>query len=170
MPVTEMIGYENEHICERFSSNLRSVDLWCRRRTWAERGRWDRRGGRCQRGGWCRRGENRELSRFYDDLRLSTFDSGTCAGGGASLCPGVRVRGCIRASRGIYSSLCSRCRVAAQATVPRSGSGHPTGLIADSRRHTSVCLGVYSGVRGRSGNRSTPGIYPGLCGSGRVTA
>ena len=58
-------------------------------------------------------------------------------GGGASLCSGVRVRLRI-CSRGIYSHLCSPRRVAARATVPRSGAGDPSGLIADPRLRTCV--------------------------------
>ena len=95
------------------------------------------------------------MSRFYDDLRLSTF------GGGTSLCSGVRVRLRI-CSRGIYSNLCSPRRVAARATVPHSGASHPSGLIADPRLRTCVYRGVCSDIR------STPGIYSSLCSPKRV--
>ena len=92
-------------------------------------------------GGWCRRGDSWELSRFYDELRLSSFDAGI----GASLCFGGRVRLRI-CSRGIYSNLCSPRRVAARATVPHSDAGHPSGLIADPRLRTcviAVCAPIF---------------------------
>ena len=95
------------------------------------------------------------MRRIYDDLRLSTF------GGGTSLCSGVRVRLRI-CSRGIYSNLCSPRRVAARATVPHSGAGRPSGLIADPRLRTCVYRGVCSDIR------STPGIYSSLCSPRRV--
>ena len=98
------------------------------------------------------------MSRFYDELRLSSFEAGT----GASLCFGGRVR--IRASCGICSRLRSHRRVADQATIPRNGASDPTGLIANPRLHTRVCRGVCSDIRGRSSNRSIPGFIP-ICGA-----
>ena len=89
-------------------------------------------------------------------MRLKNFDGGTRAGGGATLCFGGR----IRASPGMRSPR----RVAAQASIPRSGSGHPNGLIADPRLRTNVCRGVCSDIR------STPGICSSLCSPGRVAA
>jgi hypothetical protein len=97
------------------------------------------------------------------------FDAGTCAGGGASLCFGFRVRVRIRASCDICSRLCSHRRVAGRATFRHSCAGHPNGLIADPRLGTNVCCGVCSDIQGRSSNRSIPRIYPDLWCSGRVT-
>jgi len=88
-------------------------------------------------------------------LRLTCFGARTRAGGCASLRSGVR----IRASRGIYSSLCSPHRVATRATDPRSGAGDPSALITDPSLHTRVYRGVCSGVHVRSGIHGTPGIY-----------
>jgi hypothetical protein len=86
------------------------------------------------------------------------------------VCSDVHVRSGIHGTHGIYSSLCSSCRVAARDTIPGTGGDDPNGLIADPRLRTSAYRGVCSYIRGRSGVQSTHGIYPDLWCSGRVTA
>ena len=155
--------------CESSGQICARGDLWRRGRTWAERGGWYRSGVWYWRRGWCRRGQIWAWSRFYEDLRQSNFFvAGTIrAAGVAGLYSGVRVGLRIGASRGIYSRLCSHCRVATRANFALSCAGHPNGVIVDPHLHTKDCRGVCSGIRVRSDIYSTPGIYlPGLCGSG----
>ncbi len=64
---------------------------------------------------------------------------------------------------------CSPHRVADRDTIPRNGAGDPSALITDPCLNARVYRGVCSDIRGRSGNRRYPGIYPDLWCSDRVT-
>ena len=85
------------------------------------------------------------------------------------MCSGVRVRRGIRTSPCIC--LCSAHRFAACASKPPSGAaGDANGLIADPGLRTSVYSDACSGIRVRSGNRTTRGICAQLGCAGGVAA